>query len=447
MLVNQYRMKMQMEAMQKAQIVQRHGDLTVSTAATPFGCCNYFDTCTDELMSLHFGGTLPLLDWIGFDVSDVCAKTFEFMTYLRADRTEQGAATAGYLATDCETPNSWEFGTCKLTIEDFGNYGRTGKTRKVMVPSKYCITSPTRRLDGSVVTDEREWDIRFTTDQIINDISRDVIVGNSSNTGQINGLENLVKTGYDCAPLDSIVIDWNGNPMAGGAGITWNGAAVAATYDFVDVLTSIVRRIRQRINMAPMLRNQALNLGDMILLMPTNVAQCLLDFYTCWSVCAGSQYNEVSLQTYEARTFRNNLMGGLFGYGQITIDGIPIPILGYDWGLIKGPTTSDIYLLTGKVGSMKMWYGEHLSAQVAAQKYGGAGYFSTDGGRILGLYVNDNQCIQLREWMHPRLYTVAPWAQVRFQNVKCTQAGGVLSPDPEETSFFYQSSFTPAVCP
>ena len=446
MIVNQYRMKMQMEAMQQ-RLVQRHGELTVETSATPFGCCNYFDRCTDELMSLHFGGTLPLLDWIGFEVSDVCVKTFEFMTYLRADRTEQGAASAGYLSDPCATPNTWEFGTCKLTIEDFGRYGRRGKTREVMKPAKYCITEPRRRLDGSVVTDEREWDLRWTTDQIINDISRDIIVGNSSNPGQMDGLETLVSTGYDCAPLDSIVIDWNGNPMSGGAGVTWNGAAVAATYDFVDVLNAVIRRIKQRISMAPSLRNQALNLGDMILVMPTNVAQCLLDFYTCWSVCAGAQYNEVSLQTYEARTFRNSLMGGLFGFGQITIDGIPIPIMGYDWGLIKGPKTADIYLLTGQVGSMKMWGAEHLSAQTAAATYGNAGYFSTDGGRILGLYTNDNECIQLREWMHPRLYTIAPWAQVRFQNVQCEQPGGFMSIDPEESSFFYQSSFTPAVCP
>jgi len=364
------------------------------------------------------------------------------LVYLRAERSD-GNATVGYLGNPCDTPNGWEYGTVKMTIEDFARYGRRGKTREVMKPTRYCETDPVRRLDGSVVTDEREWDLRFTTDQIINDISRDIIVGNSANAGQMDGLEQLVRTGYPAPPLDSIVIDWNGNPMAGGAGVTWNGNPVGSSYDLVDVLSAVINRIRQRIMMAPMLRTQQLNLGDMILLMPTNAARCLLDFYTCWSVCPGQKYNETNLNTYEARQFRRTLDGGRFGYGTITIDGIPIPILGYDWGLIKGPETFDMYLLTGGVGNQRMWYGEHLSAQAAAARYGQAGYFSTDGGRILGLYVNDNECIQLREWMHPRIYTTAPWAQVRFQNVKCQQPGGWLSPDPEETSFYYMSSFAP----
>ena len=68
-------------------------------------------------------------------------------------------------------------------------------------------------------------------------------------------------------------------------------------------------------------------------------------------------------------------------------------------------------------------------------------YFSTDGGRILGLYHNENECVSLREWMHPRVYTRAPWAQVRFQDVRCVGVGPVLSGDPLETSFYPLSSF------
>lgn len=449
MIVNPELLRQQQETYQRAHAVkQRETSLTLSSSASPLdGCCNYFDSCTDELMSLHMRGTLPLLDWMGFNVSDICSRTFEFLTYLRADRS-LGVATAGYISDPCTTPNTWEFGTCKMTIEDFGRYGRVGPSRDIMKPKRYCDTSPIRRLDGTLVTDEREWDMRMTTDQIVNDISRDIIVGNNSNSGQMDGLEQLVSTDYDCAPLDSIVLDWNGNTMSGGAGMTWNGSAIAATYDFVDVLRSVVHRIRKRISWAPMLMNQSINLGDMILVMPDHMARCLLDFYTCWSVCPGAQYNETNLNTYEARTFRDRLDGGMFGFGQIVIDGVPIPVLSYDWGLIKGPTLSDAYLLTRSVGSMKMWYGEHLDASVASGLYNGLGYFSTDGGRVLGMYTNDNECVQLKEWMHPRIYTTAPWAQVRFQDVKCTDAVSPLSPDPEEaTSFYFMSSFTPAVCP
>ena len=345
MIINQYLLDMQRAEMQKAmaqrnilpQSVKRR--MTVSTTATPVGaCCNYFDRCGDgDLMSLHFEGTLPLLDWMGFNISRECTKTFEFLTYLRSARSV-GDATVGYLADPCEDPSGWEFGTCKLTIDDFGRYGRLGPTRDVMKTDlKYCITDPTYRLDGTPVTDEQEWDMVMTTDQIIQDINKDIVVGNATNAGQMDGLEQIVSTGYDCAPLDSIVVDWNGNPMSGGAGITWNGTAIANTYDFVDVLLAVFRRIRQRINMAPRLRNQQMNLGDMILVMPTNWAQCLLDFYTCWGICPTTSDMTAFLGTLEGRTKRDSLLGGLFGAGTIYLDTVPIPIMTYDYELIKGP--------------------------------------------------------------------------------------------------------------
>src|SRR3990172_8350149 len=193
--------------------------------------------------------------------------------------------------------------------------------------------------------------------------------------------------------MDSIVIDWNSNGMGGGAGITINGAAMPAIYDFIDTLLGAFRRVRDRILMAPQLAAQSMNVGDMVLVAPTFLLRCILDAYTCWSVCPGQQYNEANLNTYEARTFRDRVGDGMFGFGQIVIDGVPIPILSYDWGLIKGPTVSDIYLLTRSVGSMKMWYGEHLDAGVASGLYGSLGFFSTDGGRILGKYVDDNMCV------------------------------------------------------
>lgn len=430
MIINHYAMLEQ--AKQRA--------LTLGNSPTPFdGCCNFFDRCTGELMSLHFAGQLPLLDWMGFNVSDECHKSLEFITYVRPAMSE-GSPTAGHISQPCAEPNGWEFGTAQLTLDDFGRYGRKGPVRDMMKPKMYCQTDPRRRLDGRPVTDEREWDIRFTTEVIIQDISRHLVTGNPSNAGQFGGLEYWVKTGYGSSMLDSYVVDWNANDLGGGAGITLNGNAVPATVDFVDMLRAIVRRVKQRLSWSPTLASQRMALGDMILVMPTRVAEHLLDFYTCWSVCQSTNDLEVQLQSFEARRFRDQLLGGLFGFGQITIDGIPIPILAYDWELIKGPTLNDVYLLTGGVGSVRLWEGEHLSASAAARAYGNLGYFSLDGGRILGTYVTDNECSQLKEWMHPRIWTRAPWAQVRFQNVKVSGIGD-LSPDPLATSFYPLTSF------
>lgn len=425
----------------------RQRAMSVSSAATPFGCCNFFDRCGDgDLMSLYYAGRLPLLDWMGFNVSDVCYRTVEFISYVRPAYSEQ-TPTAGYICDPCEDPHGIEYGSCKITVEDFGRYGRLGPTRDIMKPKKYCLSDPIWRLDGTRVNDEREWDMRFLMDQIIADVSKALVSGNASVCGQFDGLERWVRTGYDCSILDSVVIDWNGNPMSGGAGITWNGAPVAATFNFVDVLLAAYRRIKQRISWNLRLATQQINLGDMILVMPTQLIQCLLDHYTCWSVCDGSQYNEVALQAYEARQFRNGLLGGMFGFGQITLDGQLIPLLAYDWDMINGPKTGDIYFLSGAIGNFRIWEGEHIDARVAAAANPEQGYQVSDGGRVLWRVDTENECRTMKGWIHPRLFCKAPWAQIRFQDVQCDTPGGFLSPDPTETSFYPLSSFAPASCP
>lgn len=424
--------------------VQRQ--MVVDNTATPFGCCNYFDSCTDEILTLHFRGGLGLLDWMGFNVSDECYRTIEFINFTRPEQAA-GICTTGHLGDPCEDPNGFEFGTCQLTVDDFGRYGRQGPVRDIMKPKLYCKTDPRRRLDGTLVTDEREWDMRFAMDVMLDDIRRHMITGNAATAGQFDGLQQWVATGYDCNMLDSIVINWNSNPMAGGNGITWNGAAVANTWDFVDVLQAAYRRIRRRISWAATLNTAQLRRGDIILVMPYFMTQCLLDFFTCWSVCAGAEFNEVNLQAYEARTFRTQLLGGLFGFGEITLDGFPIPIMAYDWELINGPTRGDVYMLTGSVGANRIWEGEHLSATAAASELGGLGYFQTDGGRVLGKWDVENMCKQMKIWMRPRLFNRAPWAQVRFQNVQCAGVVEPMSPDPCDTSFFPENSFSVAECP
>ncbi|MBE9478885.1 MAG: hypothetical protein IMY80_02885, partial [Chloroflexi bacterium] len=227
----------------------------ISNVVTPFGCCAFFDDCADDIMRLSYGNGLPLLDWMGFNVSDECYRTVEFVSFNRPEY-EQGSPTGGYISDPCADPNGTEQGFCKLTVEDFGRYGRMGPIRTIMKPEKYCKTSPRRRLDGSAITSEQEWDMTFALDQVLVDVKKHVVSGNATTAGQFDGLERWVKTGYDCSMLDSIVIDWNGNPMSGGAGITWNGAAVAATFNFVDVLLAGYRRIKQRISWAPLLAPQ-----------------------------------------------------------------------------------------------------------------------------------------------------------------------------------------------
>jgi len=432
-------------------MVQRETALTLSNQASPFGCCNFFDSCTDEIFSLYYRGVLDLLDWMGFNPTDVCNRTVQFIEYVRPEQVQR-ADTAGYISEPCADPNGIEFGACSLSVDHFGRYGRRGPSRDVMIPEKYCKTRPRYFLDGTPVTSEAMWDMLFTMDQILNDIRVHLITGNHATPGQFDGLQQWVKTGYSCQGLNSYVLNWNNNPMAGGAGITLNGAATNPGFNIVDWLLDLHRNIMQRISWSPLLRNQAMQTGDMILLMPTFMTRCLLDFFACWSVCPGAQYEEIQKNLREINDFRFSLNGGMFGHGQISLDGHTIPLLGYDWGLINGPTRGDMYLLTSAIGSQRVWEGEHLSAQTALNRLPGdmgssMGFESRDDGRVLLKIVSDNECYQVREWMHPRLWCMAPWAQVRIQNVVCQTPSGPLSPNPSDTSFFITSSFEPAECP
>ena len=439
---------------QRERLIQR----AVSDAATPFGCCNFFDQCgSGDLMSLHFRGQLGLLDLLNFRPTDVCHKVVEYISYVRPQMNGD-TPTAAYLADVCADPNGIEYGACHLDVTDFGYLGRLSKERNVQISERYCETSPRYRLDGTPVARESEWDMLFTMDALLDDIRRMVITGNDATPGQFDGLEQWVRNGYtECGGLlDSMVVNWAGNPMTGGAGITFNGTPVAATYDIVDILIAANRRINQRIGWSPVLRSQTLRLGQKILVMPNDWIDCLLNFYTCWSVCRdGQTVDEVNLDSLDARDFRRGLEGGMFGDGEIMLGREIIPILGYDWELIKGPKTADMYLLTIGVGTQRFWEGDFLTAEnalaninaIRAQAAVTGGYFSTDGGRILGKQDFTNLCATIKLWMTLRLFCRAPWAQLRVQNVQCEQPLGILSPDPLETSFFPATSFASAVCP
>lgn len=420
--------------------MEKTRDLTLSTTPTIFGCEPLFDICTDAaLMSLSFEGTAPFLDWLGWEKTDVCTIKRAFLNFVRAERAND-AASAGWLADPCADANSFEQDYCDFTLTDFARLRRNTPPRDVTKAGlRACEIQPRYRLDGTPITDQMEYDFRLATEVLLQDLKLMVVNGNNNTAGQFDGLESLVKTGYTsangsaCPAMDSIVVDWNDNDMDGGSGITWNGAAVGTTYSYIDVLMAIYRRIRHRIRMAPALAAQRMNVGDMVLLIPDDFAQCVLDAYTCWSVCG----NDVTLMlNQEARTFRQSLNGGAFGAGKIYLDGFEIPIMPYDWGLISSGQTFDSYLLTGAIGSVKLIQGQYNDMAFAAGK-NPAIFAATDGGRLLTYMESDNTCEVQNAEMQPRILMWAPWAQARIMDTVCGLPGGVLSADPNSNYFPY----------
>ena len=437
-----------------AEELKKRADLTVGSDATFYECCGLFDLCSDrDLMSLSYQGQEPFLDWIGWQAEINCIIRKSFISWMRPDECADA-----YLADPCADPIGGEFGTCDFELRDFARLRAEGPVRDVTQNAmQYCANQPRYRLDGTPITNTREFDMRVAMEVVLATLKRMVITGNAATPGQFSGLQQLIRTGYTdpsgkaCGLMDSTVIDWNGNAMAGGAGITWNGNAVGATYSLIDVLLAAFRQIRQRIGWAPALASQRWMVGNTVLVMPSFLVHCLLDFFTCWSVCTGDWASGklMVLNTLEGRRFRDSLLGGLFGYGAITLDGLTIPVIAYDWGTIQGPTRGDIYLLTNKLGGQRLINGQYLDMRnVPRSGYPGVDKFEyLDGGRLLTWSESDHTCIKQVLEMRPRLLSWAPWAQVRIEDVACSGPGPVMSPDPCATSFFPETSFVAASCP
>ena len=287
------------------------GSATLSTSPTIGGCCGLFDLCSDiDVLSLSMAPE-PFIDWLGWEKSAVCEIRKNFITYQRAE-SSQGAMTAGYLANPCADSHGAEWGTCDFLLEGFGRLRRHAPTRDITkVGLRLCELQPRYRLDGSLINDDVEFDLRIVVEAVMQDLYRLLITGNhtvGTDDGLFDGLQQLVNTGYvnthgeRCCSMDSLVIDWNGNSMCDalttGHGATWNGLPIANGFDFVDVLLAVYRRIRRRLQRAPALTAPP-RTGDMILVMPQSWADCLLDCFTCWSICPEDVLPLAFMNTFE----------------------------------------------------------------------------------------------------------------------------------------------------
>lgn len=396
-----------------------------------------FELCGDnDLISLSLSGINPFLDWLGWQGTDVYRLVRNFILYNRAEQS-RCEPTAGWLANPCADPNGIETNYDNLVIEGFSRLRRAGPTRDTTkVALNYCEVSPRFRLDGNPITDDVEYDIIRAAEVLVQDLVTNTIFGDASTAGQSDGLEQVIVDTNPDTMLNSIIVDWNGNDLDGGAGITWNGTGVSATIDFVDLLKALVRRIRDRIRMVPNIRANSLSLGDIVLALPGSFATCILDAYTCWSVCAGD-YN--LMQTFEARRFRDSLEGGAYGAGAIMIEGITIPILPVDQ-LLHDDGTFDAYLLTKGVGPWRWFYGQYNNMNPVAaltSSKTGLNYAALDGGRVLQWAKSQNTCLEEIVEMQTRLVCEAPWAQVRIQDISCSLVGGPISADPNSPYFPY----------
>jgi len=196
--------------------------------------------------------------------------------------------------------------------------------------------------------------------------------------------------------------------------------------------------------------------GDMVLVMPSWVAWRFLDEWAFWSFTERTvNSTQVVLRdNLDIRAFRRDHEGGQFGSGFITFDNYNLHILAHDWLTINQNAPNfcaDIYLLTRSIGGRRVFNGQYIPANMAADAVAsnaGYRYFNVEpiqGGRGIRWMKFDNACVQPCVLFRPRLYLETPWAQGKIENV-CVDAGPFApdSVDPQSSYFIEENKVAAA---
>jgi hypothetical protein len=397
---------------------EKEASLTLSTVAPMYGCTPLWSpTGSNDLLTLSVPDD-KFSTWLGWQANDECTQTVKLLSYV-GPADAGGSPSNGAAAACADAPGS-EYGACEIMLPDKGRIKRSGPVRDVTEVNRRPYQGfPMFTKQGKPISNDLVWSFTVAGNTLKQDLMRMLITGNNSNANEFAGLETLITTGYKdmntgnrCRAMDSTVLAWSSQPMSYKAD---------GTHTFVDYLIAIVRKIRNRANATGL---GGIAYGDMVLMMPDYLRNALLDSFTCWSVCPGAQYNEANMQTFEARNFRNSLNGGLYGDGQITVDGEQIPILVNGWMTIGQAApyfTGDVYVLTRMVGNVPLMYGQYINMDTASaaleMEAPEAHYKAVDGGRFLTYWKYDNECVQSTIVMRPNLFVRGPWAQARITDV------------------------------
>lgn len=398
----------------------------------------FFDMCADDALLAFtlFGGYSGVLDAIGFETENVNNKVVNFITYVGPEGTAAGSPTSGVQTNACEPGQSVEAGFCQYNLSGWGRLRRSSPIRDITdVTTKYCDQSPTYTIAGQRIQDDYVWDLTRINAVILQDLQRQIIVGNQATAGEHNGLSRIINYNYatiagqECTSMDSTVIDYNGQamcPTEGAEGVEINGVAAADGYQLLDYINAWLRRTAKRIRMSS-LNGAYRHIG----LISTEALSCLLDCYVCFVTCGRdvSRMNEPEVRTEIAR-----LKNQLNQDSAITLNhqGINVTWYTYDYEMINGSGNTDIYILTPQVGNTPLLRVQVKDMSNAANHpaMNAAEMRVSDGNRILSWTTIDHTCYQVHSEIQWRLWNVAPWAQLRITDVACDPIFGNISGDP-----------------
>lgn len=407
---------------------------------TVYGRNSMFDPCfAGDIFGLQVQ-TIGLMNWLGWRPNKYYRRRVEFIPWV-GPAGLAGAVTAALPSTGagapCDNPAGVEWSNCGYDLTHTSWYHRHGDALDPhTVVQDRCETSPRYRLNGQMINDDAEWQMNLVMSVLKQDITHDLIHGTHTNAYEMNGLEAIVKTGWTddndtpCDLVDSQLIDWDHDDLNGDN----NGLG-----NFFDYLDELVTEIEYRSSGIGTISET-----DMILLTSRFMATCILDSYACYTTCGVTTLNDSTDQALRAqqRQLRLQLNGGplydgaaAVGYIQLK-SGRRLPIMVDDALGITKPNANfctDVYLLTRRIGSIDVLYGEFLDLreyQNRVQKQmPNFSVKATPDGRFAVKGKEDNWCVEFMMGTSPELYISAPWAQARISDVCCSRKRQPLSGD------------------
>lgn len=423
--------------------VMKEQDLGSPSTVNIYGRYSIFDPCVvGDVFGLQVQ-THGLINWLGWRPNRFYRRRVDFITYFGPEGTAAGTPQSGAGAPCADPTQGFEYGHAGYELLHSSWYHRIGDPLDPhTINQDRCETSPRYRLDGKVIADDIEWQMNGIMTAMQQSLRRGIIHDTHLNAYEMNGLESIIKTGYlddDSQPapmLDSILVDWGNDDLDGEN----NGMG-----NFFNYLDEVITEIEYRAQaLGPISET------DMILLTSRFMATSLLDSYACYTTCGVTNSNDVTDQALRAEQRKSRLQlnagplyDGSSAVGYIMLkSGRRLPIMVEDsldiTKSLYGYST-DIYILTRKIGSLDVLYGEYLDMrdyENRIKKYAPDFSARSDAaGRFVTKSKEDNWCMTLMLGMSPELYLSAPWAQVRISDVAAPKMRRPVSGDPFQKDY------------
>lgn len=424
------------------QALKEGPDMTASTVNI-YGRYSIFDPCAPgDVFGLQVQ-TVGLMQWVGWRPNKFYRRHVDVIPWVGPAGLAGGGAISTGNGAPCDAPNGWEYSHCGYELVHTSWYHRGGDPLDPhTIVQERCETSPRYRLNGVQINDDVEWQMNGIMSVLQQDLRHDIIHGSHINAYQMDGFESIIKTGYTdedsraCPTLDSILVNWASDGLNGDSNNLGN---------FFDYLDELVTEIEYKCSgLGTILET------DMILLTSRFMATCLLDAYSCYTICGVTSTTDISDQALraQARAERLKLNGGplydganAVGYIQLK-SGRRLPIMVDDaLEVAKGGDgyVTDVYLLTRRIGSIDVLYGEYLDMREYENRVKAHMPSFTARADAAGRFVTkgqeDNWCIKLIMGTSPELYLSAPWAQVRISNVSCAKKRVPLTGDTHNPTY------------